>query len=43
MSDDKEVAFNKNINKDRAIYCGLKETMKICYEKLKLAVKELEY
>ncbi|MGG7147226.1 motility associated factor glycosyltransferase family protein [Clostridium butyricum] len=43
MSDDKEVAFNKNINKNRAIYCGLKETMKICYEKLRVAVKELEY
>ncbi|WP_315077706.1 6-hydroxymethylpterin diphosphokinase MptE-like protein [uncultured Clostridium sp.] len=42
MSDNKEVAFKKNINKNRAIYCGLKKVMKICCEKLKLAVKELE-
>lgn len=42
MSDDKEVRFNKNFNKNKAIYSAIKQTAEICCEKLELAIKELE-
>lgn len=41
-SDNKEEIFNKNINKNEAIYFGLKSVIEKCYEKVEKTIMEMK-
>ncbi|NRT73717.1 motility associated factor glycosyltransferase family protein [Clostridium beijerinckii] len=41
-SDSKLVAFNKDVNRSEALYSGIEDVMKECYEMVEKTIKELK-
>ncbi|SHI41240.1 Uncharacterized conserved protein [Clostridium cavendishii DSM 21758] len=40
--DDEETKFNKNLNKNKEIYRGIKTIIEYCYEKVKATISEMK-